>query len=152
MNSTLKKQGTKEGASSAQAMGGSFSSLGIASPTQRKLAGCLSDVLDLLRDGCNDPELPAQTISMLLHVASCSEPKGILELGELTGMSRASASRVIQILGRGMRERSGLGYLETHEDPLNWSRKLVSLTPKGLRLVEAIETKLMGCFKRIAKE
>lgn len=129
---------------------GYSSSVTTVSPTQRRIGLMMLEILDVLRDGCNDPELPAQTMAILLHVATHSTPPGVMELGALTGMSKASASRLVQILGRGMRDREGLGLLSTEEDPQNWSRKLVKLTPKGIRLMEAIETKMMAGLRKLS--
>lgn len=64
-------------------------------------------------------------------------------------MSKASASRLVQNLGRGQRAtgREGVGVIETREDPMNYTRKMVYLTPKGQRLMDLIETKLLAGMK-----
>lgn len=109
-------------------------------------------MLDILRDGLNDPTLSSQTISVFLTVSTKTEPMGVVELGAEMGISRSTSSRIIQQLGDGSRERAsngtvkvipGLGLVEAYEDPLNWSRKLVKITPKGVRLIAAMETKLL---------
>ena len=129
---------------------GFSSSGGIVSSTQRKTAGLILELIDAMRDQCNDPELPSQTMAMLLTIASSSEPRGVVEFGDLVGMSKASASRLVQTLGRGMREKAGLGLVEAYEDPQNWSRKLVKLTPKGVRLMGLLEDKLLRGLQRLS--
>lgn len=137
-------------AASGPTMDGYSSSAATVSSTQRQVAGLLLVSLDVLRDGCDDPELPAQIAAMLLHVANRKEPIGVVELGELAGMSKASASRVVQLLGRGSRDKEGRGLLETYEDPANWSRKLVKLSPKGVRLIQTLEGRFMSGIRHIS--
>lgn len=150
MKSILNPQPTT-GASKqpGQVTGGSSSLGGTSSPTQKRVAETLLSIVDALRDGCNDPELPAQAIALLMHVAARRDPPTVLELGTLTGMSKASASRLVQNLGRGQRAtgREGVGVIETREDPMNYTRKMVYLTPKGQRLMDLIETKLLAGMK-----
>jgi DNA-binding MarR family transcriptional regulator len=121
------------------------------SPTQRKVARVLLDVIDTLRAETGDPELPSQTIAVLLNVAYAVEPHGVVELSTLTGMSKGSSSRLVQTLGRGLRDKGeGMGLVETHEDPNNWAKKLVVLTPKGIRLMGLVEDKMMAGIRRLS--
>ena len=129
---------------------GYVSSADTVSSTQRKTAGLILELIDAMRDQCNDPELPSQTMAMLLTIASSTEPRGVVEFGDLVGMSKASASRLVQTLGRGMRDKDGLGLVEAYEDPQNWSRKLVKLTPKGVRLMGLLEDKLLRGLQRLS--
>lgn len=129
---------------------GYVSSGGGVSSSQRKTAALVLELIDALRDQCNDPELPSQTMAMLLTIASSSEPRGVVEFGDKIGMSKASASRLVQTLGRGMRDKDGLGLIEAYEDPQNWSRKLVKLTPKGARLMGLLEDKLLRGIQRLS--
>lgn len=151
MSSSSKNQKSTVASRQQESTEGGYSSSGAGvSSSQRKTAALLLEILDVMRDQCNDPELPAQTIAALLQVASSIEPRGVVELGEKIGMSKASASRLVQTLGRGMRDREGLGLIEAYEDPTNWSRKLIKMTPKGVRLMGLIEEKLMRGLQRLS--
>lgn len=106
---------------------------------------------NVIREACEDPEVPSQIIAMLLLVASLKEPSGVAELGRQVGMSSSSASRLVQRLGRGTLGKPGLGLVETREDPLKWVRKLVTLTPKGVEVVAKLEDKLMVGMRSLAR-
>jgi DNA-binding MarR family transcriptional regulator len=109
----------------------------------------LVGVMNTLRDTTNDPELPSQMIVLILTLATRSEPPGVLELAKIIGMSQASASRCVTVLGRGLRGKPGLGLVEAVEDPTNYSRKLVRLTAKGNRLVDALETTVINAIRTL---
>lgn len=151
MNSTSKKQKPiGAGSTEEPRQDGYASSAAIVSSSQRKTAGLILELIDAMRDQCNDPELPSQTMAMLLTIAASTEPRGVVEFGDKVGMSKASASRLVQTLGRGMRDKDGLGLVEAYEDPQNWSRKLVKLTPKGVRLMGLLEDKLIRGIQRLS--
>lgn len=151
MSFSAKDQIDAETSGSATKPDGTSSPSTTVSPSQRKVAQVLLDVLETLREGTNDPELPAQTIAVLLHVAHSADPPGIVELSNLIGMSKASASRLVQTLGRGLRDKGeGMGLVETHEAPDNWSKKLVVLTPKGIALMGQVENKMMTGIRRLS--
>jgi DNA-binding MarR family transcriptional regulator len=153
MNSSSRNpKSTGAGNASGSKAAANSSSGTSVSPTQKKAARVFMGMLDILRDGLNDPTLSSQTISVFLTVSTKTEPMGVVELGAEMGISRSTSSRIIQQLGDGSRERAsngtvkvlpGLGLVEAYEDPLNWSRKLVKITPKGVRLIAAMETKLL---------
>jgi DNA-binding MarR family transcriptional regulator len=149
MNSSSNEARTT-GASGENAlkMAGSSSLAPSSLQYQRRLASTLLELLDVLRDATDDPELPAQTLAMLLHVASRDEAPGIVELAKLAGVSQASSSRVVQILGRGTKTKKGLELVVAEEDPNNWSRRQVKLTPKGQRLMEGLAVRFDSALKR----
>lgn len=156
MNANLIARTSAEPFSPSMGSDGSSPSIGAAlSPSQRTAAGVMLEVLGVARDGLNDPELPIQLLLALLQVAHRVTPPAVTELGAMAGMHKSSASRWVQILGRGIngaRAREGLGLVETYEDPENWSRKLVRLTPKGYQLIEQMGHKLFAGIQRMNKE
>jgi len=87
----------------------------------------------------------------LFTVASSdrNNPPGVLELGRVLSLSSAGASRILNKLGRGLKGEDGLGLVELAEDPANWSRKLVRITPKGERLMEALGDRLIAGMTRM---
>ena len=123
---------------------------------QKRVASCLLDSTRILREELNSKELPAQILAIFLEVAHQPEPKGVVELGVIVGVSRAAASRIVGTLGRGNKDRNGnlkpgLDVVEAFEDSSNWSRKLVRLTQKGIDILAKVETRFRA-FSRGAKE
>lgn len=96
-------------------------------------------LVDRFRAELDSPAFPAQFISMFLVVAGSDEPLGILEVGKRAGMSSASSSRGLTILGRGLKGEVGLELIEAYENPENRSSKLLRLTDKGARLIASLE-------------
>lgn len=95
------------------------------------------ELLNLMRDATGQ-QVEAQVLAGFLMIAARgdSNPPNILEVAKILDVSDASASRIVSILGRGLRGKQGAGLLETREDPSNYSRKLVYLSAKGQRLVQ----------------
>jgi len=110
----------------------------------------MQTLMNLMRDATNNQEAQAQMLDVLLTVAKrSSNPPGVMELAKLGNVSDASASRCVALLGRGLRAYPGSKLIETREDPMNYSRKLVHLTPKGERLMAALGDALIDALKRI---
>lgn len=152
MNSSPKpmqqeSEGSKSGGSNQEAS--LYNSDSPLSLSQRQFSSMMLSVLDVIKDATNDPEIQANVLSLLFHVAQRSEPAGILELAKLVGVSDAAASRGVAVLGRGLRGKAGAGLVETREDPLNYSKKQVILSAKGKRLLGMIEDKVIGTLQRI---
>lgn len=86
-----------------------------------------------------DPEMPAQTVNLFLLV--CMHP-GITQkdLAIRLGVSQASISRNTAALSKVHRLNTpGHDLVVATEDPVERRRKVVHLTPKGRRVMEAIE-------------
>lgn len=84
-----------------------------------------------------DAELPIQYFAVLLYVAA-NEETTIMKLGAQAGVSRATASRVVQFLSV-QPLRNGLQPLQLVEvtmNPEDSRSKLVSLTDKGEAIVK----------------
>lgn len=93
-------------------------------------------------------DLPVQTLQILL-IVSQYPGIGMTELGKLLELSPASISRNVAELseqswikkpgpnGR-MTPQSGLGLLRADEDPYNRRFKMVTLTAKGLHVINNI--------------
>ena len=149
MNSMSNKKQGGDGSSSGSE-GGAGSSLSVASvsSTQRRVAVLIVSLVEVLREASNNPELPAQAVALLMQVINSPEPMGVLELAKATGMSPASASRFVQALGRGMRGQEGADLLVSQEDPMNYSRKQVLLTPKGRALAARLEEVTLASIRK----
>lgn len=109
------------------------------SPLFTGAASFTLELLNLMRDATS-PQVEAQVLAGFLMIAARgdSNPPNILEIAKLLKVSDASASRIVSILGRGLRGKQGASLLETREDPNNYSRKLVYLSAKGRRLVQLL--------------
>jgi len=112
----------------------------MSSNTQKaNMAATLSEVLDAMRVATSHLELPVQHILSFLDVAARQgSPCRVKDLELCTGLSRASASRVVATLGRGMPGRKGFNLVETSEDPNNRTVKLVTLTAKGHEVMDTV--------------
>lgn len=94
-----------------------------------------------------DPRLQTSTLLAFLHIAM----RGEVAQAELQDVmmveGKSTVTRALQTLGRGQVERDGtsarlvpgLGWVETHEDPLYAKQKLVRLTPAGREVARSLE-------------
>lgn len=105
-------------------------------------------LLDVLKEATQDPVLPANQMAVLLFVAQSSEAPSVVDLCKALKFSDAAGSRTVQVLGRGKRGEEGAGLLEAREDPENWSRKRIYLTPKGVQMVAKLEETLLAGLKK----
>ena len=135
MNSSSKLNpaaaGNSEGNQADQSTEASASSV-----SSTRVADAVLELINLMRDAiAQDAE--AQVLAGFLLIAKRGDqnPPNILEVAKLLGTSDASASRIVAVLGRGLRGKPGAGLLETREDPTNYSRKLIFVSPKGQRLL-----------------
>ena len=86
----------------------------------------------------HDPELQTQACQAFLIVAG-QEGITIRELALLLGMSGATASRNVAMLGEKHRAGGpGLGLVVPRPDPADSRMKRVHLTPKGRTLAETL--------------
>ena len=84
-----------------------------------------------------DSQLEAQAISVFFYVAEKSGKEGVAmqSISEDLDIAQSSVSRNCYKLADVNRHRkSGIGLLQTFEDPLERRRKLVRLTSKGKRV------------------
>lgn len=97
----------------------------------------LLEVMELIRR--HDPEMPAQTLSTLLLVAG-NPGISMQKLAETLNIASSSTSRNVSALSKWKAfQKPGLDLVEAIDNPQNRREKLVSLTPKGERLVAAIK-------------
>jgi len=96
------------------------------------------DIIEELRK--LSPEMQIQTAMTLLQVGL--EPGITMKrLCEKVGISQASISRNVAILGDGLRpEKPGFKLLTAKEDPYERRRKIVTLTPAGVRVCNSLES------------
>lgn len=86
-----------------------------------------------------DPEMQAHTINIFLTV--CMRPSITMkELCTILGVSQATMSRNIAAMGKVHRlNRPGYDLLIATEDPVERRRKIVNLTPRGMRIKNALD-------------
>lgn len=96
-------------------------------------------VMTKIAEYTNNPKMPMQQITMLLHVMARKEVS-MSDLMNLMAVEQSSVSRNAAILGQGQNPREpGYGLVKAYEDPFYRRRKLVSLTPRGEALKAEID-------------
>jgi DNA-binding MarR family transcriptional regulator len=120
-------------------------------PSAKQSSRLLLAIIQQLQDAFDARDFTSGMAVCLFTVASSdsNNPPGVLELGKGLNLSSAGASRILSRLGRGLKGEEGLGLVELTEDPSNWSRKLVRITPKGERLMEALGDRLIAGMTRM---
>lgn len=107
--------------------------------TRRELGGFFN-FLTLVRNEV-DPQIPPQTLQVLLYVAAHEGAEGVpmQDLAKAVGVAQSSVSRNVAALSEWNRHhRPGYGLVEYGEDPFNRRRKLVRLTRKGRALIRRV--------------
>lgn len=88
-----------------------------------------------------DPDMPIQQCATLFYVAG-NESCIMQDMASALGFSQSSASRNVAALSKMHRlGKPGLDLIVAEEDPAERRRKLLSLTPKGKRVVEMVLAK-----------
>ncbi|PFH30176.1 MarR family winged helix-turn-helix transcriptional regulator [Burkholderia sp. JKS000303] len=111
-----------------------------------------SEVLQIFRQlaaaKLDKQDVPPNLVVVFAAVAA-NPGRSLKELQEVTNLGQAVMSRSVSMLGRGKPALgiSGLGLVSTEEDPTNYSRKIVNLTPEGEALLREIDEQL-GRFVR----
>ncbi len=91
-----------------------------------------------------DPDMPIQYALSFLTIAQ-HEGLSMGELAQRLGIAQSSASRNIAALSRWHSfGKAGHDLVEALEDPRERRRKIVSLTPRGHRLIEALRAIVAG--------
>lgn len=103
----------------------------------------LQEFRKLVADKLGKQDVPPNIVVVFAAVAA-NPGRSLKELQEATGLGQAVMSRSCSMLGRGKPSANepGLGLVVTEEDPTNYSRKIVNLTPKGEKFVAQIDQKL----------
>lgn len=105
--------------------------------TTKATLNALSRMVEVLRREV-DPEMPVQQLQVFLQVALRGQTTQH-EVGEATGLSKASMSRNVAALGPINRFKArGHDLLVVYEDPRNQRQKLIELSPKGKKLVSRL--------------
>ena len=90
-----------------------------------------------------DSEMQAQTMLAFLYIAQKSDqeaPATVKEVGEYLGLTSASASRNVAVLGKWSRHnKAGHDLVTTYENPERRIEKFIELTAKGKRVAKSIE-------------
>lgn len=146
MNSTSKSHLTGDTSESERPMVGTSSSTSGSSCTPKRYntLTALISAIDALRDGCGDPTVSAHVVVGFLELAKNPKGLSVSELEGKIGISQASAYRAVQLMGKGTPngKTKGAYLIQEQPDPLNWSRKILTLSPKGERVLEQVEEKL----------
>lgn len=111
--------------------------------TMTKELNKLIHVLDEFR--VLHPDIQSQAMQTFLYVASWADRDDdvyVKDIAEAIGMPSASASRNVTLLTKGTARMRGLGLLTTREDPMYRTRKIITLTPAGKKLVERITERM----------
>jgi DNA-binding MarR family transcriptional regulator len=87
-----------------------------------------------------DPNIGAQTVSVLLSIAQHDGRLMVSDLERLCGLTRESASRNVKLLSsKKLRDgRQGYGLVETRPHPTDDRVKLMYLTRAGQQMVNTI--------------
>lgn len=94
--------------------------------------------VEMFRD--MDAEIPLTTVGVFLVVVQ-NEHMTMKDMAKILGISQASCSRNVAYLAQYHRlNKPGLNLLVTREDPEERRRKIVSLTQKGKRVVERMQS------------
>lgn len=89
-----------------------------------------------------DPDMPSQMVLCFL-IAATKPSVSMREVVDLTGLSQASVSRNFAALSKVHRLGTpGLDWVDSREDPAERRRKLVTLTAKGRKVAEDLNTLL----------
>ena len=90
-----------------------------------------------------DSEMQAQTMLAFIFIArnaKNSTPVTVRDVGEFLGVTSASASRNVAVLGKWSRHnKPGHDLVYSYENPERRIEKFIDLTPKGKRVAETIE-------------
>jgi len=109
-----------------------------------KLSECLSDLLDV------SATFPMAYALVFLEIA---EDEGLVqsELIDRCKSTRTAVSRAVTALGEwerkgvpGLKDRPGMGLVQSEIDPGDRRMRRLWLTPKGKRLIKHLETRLAG--------
>lgn len=122
----------------------------LLSVKQRRIAGSLFSFQGLLQKHFHD-NVEAQTVMFFLHVASQSETVDLTNIGKALGLTKAAASRNYYRLSVGLRGTEGLDLIESQDDPMDYRRKLITLTGKGVQVAQELVDYVMGSMERIGK-
>ena len=99
----------------------------------------LIQMLEKTREHLGTNEMPSQMLLIFAFVAERKEVP-MAELCKITGLAQSSISRNVAKLAQGESPREpGYGLIEAYEDPYYRKRKLVRVTPKGLKFAKELE-------------
>lgn len=99
---------------------------------------CMISTLTTIAEYLGQVDIPMQQLLTFAHVAEKGEVS-MQELCQLTGVGISSVSRNVARLGNGPKpSEPGYGLLRAEEDPHFRKQKLVTLTPRGQELLNAV--------------
>ncbi len=122
--------------------------LPLAELKAKRVASTMYDTEETLRAVFHS-SVEIQTIMYFFKVASSHQPLDQAELAKQLGLTRASSSRNYYRLSGGLRGTEGLDLIEAIDDPKDYRRKLLKLTPKGRLVMLELSDKLLSSFGRL---
>lgn len=129
-----------------------FTYSGGTGASSRRIAALLQAGLQELREATGRPELQAQTAITFLAFASKAEPMTVMELVDLVGYERPSASRNISLLSDGDTGRAeGLELLQKAIDPFDARKRVVKLSKKGEAVMRRVELKVAPYIQALVR-
>jgi DNA-binding MarR family transcriptional regulator len=101
-------------------------------------ASVTAQFLEALTKESNEPTLGVQQVLLLLSLYNYGQ-LGQHDLERHTGVKRSSNSRNIAKMGAGEKpwSKTGPGWVESYEDPMDRRNKMVRLTPQGSALIRS---------------
>ena len=109
---------------------------GIEGGLEKELASAITKVLLVLTNHADDKSMPVQQVLTLL-TAYTEENVNQLDLTKFIGAERSAVSRLLARLGEGeILGKPGLRWAQTSIDPINRTRRIVSLTTRGRSVVD----------------
>lgn len=96
-------------------------------------------MLEKTRDHLGTNEMPSQMLWIFAYVAE-NKDVPMADLCKQTGLAQSSISRNVAKLAQGESPTEpGYGLIEAFEDPYFRRRKLVRVTPKGIKFAKELE-------------
>ena len=130
---------------STKSIGTKASSLSVK---ERRIAATLYNWESLVQKYFHET-VEVQTVMFFLFLATREEAVDMTSVASSLGLTKASASRNYYRLSEGLRGTEGLGLVESIGDPMDFRRKLLQLTPKGIEVAQELSGYILTSAERI---
>lgn len=114
----------------------------------------VSEALEAFREFTGDGDVQVQTIQIFLKIVLAGTATASFDdLSRATGVSQAAVSRNIKKMATGPRMTEGYGLITVELDPYDARRRIISLSPRGRAMADAMEQRMLPAMLRyLAKE